>query len=144
MTSRIDPLDRQLKDMPAVRASADFTTAVLKRLDELPAHGFESRSRRLVLAAVAAGIATLVLLTLVPRRGQDPNAILAAEVTEIRRQHELLTQELNRLRARTEDTAPVLYLGGVDEIDYVLDLSPFLLPQTGRVVPASTNEITTF
>ncbi|MCP4204783.1 MAG: hypothetical protein GY769_22980 [bacterium] len=144
MTSPMDPLDRQLEDLPAVRASAGFKAEVMKRLDDLPEPRLEFRSRRLVWGAIAAAVAGLALLTLVPVGNEDPSAGLTAEVTEIRREHELLTQELNRLRARTESTAPVLYLGGVDEVDYVLDLSPFFLPQTGGVLPASTNDNTTF
>jgi hypothetical protein len=113
-------------------------------LHEPSADHLESHSHRLVWAAVAAGLAALAVLSLLPDRNRNPTASLTAEATAIRRQHELLTQELNRLRVQTENTAPVLYLGDVDEIDYVLDVSPFLSPADGRVMPASTKESPTY
>lgn len=150
MTSSMDPLDRpldrELRSLPDVHASTGFTAAVLRRLDRAPLRRPRAAGPLgwTALAAGAAGLVAVAVLILAPMRERSSSARLASEASDIRRQHEMLTLELNRLRARTEGTAPVLYLGGVDEIDYVLDLSPFLLPQNGAVAPASTRKNTTF
>ncbi len=135
MTHQQDPLTEQLASLPEVRASNDFTDRVLARLDE---PGRSERGLAKPLAWSAAAAIALVVATLVFRSAGIPEAErLSAEVTEIRRQHLLLTEELHRLRRRTQNTAPVLYLAGSDRVDYVLDLSPFILSETGHALPAS-------
>lgn len=134
MTQPKDMLTEQLANLPQIRASDDFTNQVLNRLDE---------PRRSALPApfvwsTAAALAVL-LVAIVVREAGPPNAQhLDAEVAEIRRQHLQLTQELDRLRSRTEDTAPVVFLAGSERVDYVLDLSPFILTEPYQTRPAST------
>lgn len=139
----IDPLDRQLRELPVIRASDGFTERVLDRLEEPAASPEPARPARVVWVAVGASAALLAVLALLPERRPRAAPELAAEATEIRRQHALLSEELDRLRSRTEEAAPILYLGSDDEIDYVLDLSPFLLPHAGGIMPASSNNPTT-
>ena len=143
MTQQQDRLTEQLASLSEVRASSGFTDGVLSRLDE-PMESAPRITRP--LAWSAAAVAALVLAALVLRPAALPKAErLSAEVTEVRRQHLLLTEELDRLRTRTQNAAPVLYLAGSDRVDYVLDLSPFILSEIGQAVPASTSsEPTTF
>ena len=143
MTQRKDPLTEQLTSLPEVRASTGFTDRVLNRLDG-PGESDWALAKPLAWSAAAA--VALILATLVLRPAEIPQAErLSAEVSEIRRQHLLLTEELDRLRTRTQNAAPVLYLAGGDRVDYVLDLSPFILSETARALPAShLSEPTTF
>ena len=136
MTQPKDPLTEQLASLPEISASIGFTDGVLRRLDE-PGKSASGLAKPLAWSAAAA--VALVLAALVLRPDAAPKAErLSAEVTEIRRQHRLLTEELDRLRTRTQNAAPVLYLAGNDRVDYVLDLSPFILSETTHVLPAST------
>ncbi|MGB6363659.1 MAG: hypothetical protein WBG64_13400, partial [Thermoanaerobaculia bacterium] len=41
----------------------------------------------------------------------------------LRSEHESLQQDLARLRSLAEEERPVMYLGGTDQIDLVLDLA---------------------
>ena len=143
MTHQKDPLTERLASLPKVRASTGFTDRVLNRLDE-PWESEQGLAKP--LAWSAAAVVALVLAALVLRPAGIPDAErLSAEVIEIRSQHRLLTEELDRLRTRTQNAAPVLYLAGGDRVDYVLDLSPFILSETGRALPASNHsEPTTF
>ena len=141
MTQPRDPLTEQLAGLPEVRASTGFTDRVLNRLDE-PRES-EARLAKPLIWSVSAAVA-LVLAVLILRPAPEAER-LNAEVTEIRRQHLLLTEELDRLRTRTQNAAPVLYLAGNDRVDYVLDLSPFILSEIGPALPASSSsEPTTF
>lgn len=139
-----DPLDRQLKELPTVRASTRFSERVLERLNE-PKVSWALSPVRMAWAGVGACALLVAVLTIFSSHPADRGDSLSAEAVALRRQHALLTEELDRLRARSNEAAPVLYLGSDAEVDYVLDLSPFLLPQTGTVLPASrTNPSSTF
>ena len=136
MTQQKDPLTERLTSLPEVRASTGFTDRVLNRLDE-PWESEQGHAKPLAWSAAAA--VALVVAALVLRPAGIPKAErLSAEVTEIRSQHLLLTEELDRLRTRTQNAAPMLYLAGNDRVDYVLDLSPFILSEIGHALPAST------
>ena len=144
MTMPNDRLDRLFRDLPPERASEDFTPRLLARIAESPQPGPARHSRRFVWTTLAAGAGALALfiaLSRLPDRTPVSRADLRSEVADIRRQHDLLARELSNLRAKTEEAAPVLYLGSIDEVDYVVDLSPFLTAQTQRAVatPAATN-----
>ncbi len=136
MTQPRDPLTEQLASLPEIRASIGFTDGVLRRLDE-PRKFSPGLAKPLAWSAAATVALVLAALVLRPAALSKAER-LSAEVTEIRSQHRLLTEELDRLRARTQNAAPVLYLTGSGRVDYVLDLSPFILPETAHVQPAST------
>lgn len=133
MTRRKEPLTEQLASLPEVRASPGFTGRVLNRLDE-PRESKARLAKPLAWSLAAAAALALAVLILRPVPEAEH---LSAEVTEIRRQHLLLTEELDRLRRRTQNAAPLLYLAGGERVDYVLDLSPFILSETDHVLPAS-------
>ena len=129
---RTDPLGESLRALPRPRAGDGFTARVLDRLGEAAPAGTARRvpeALRLAAAALLVGVALLGVLAggrvLLPGAGSAPapaearraaleaeRARLEAELAELRR----LTTELER------DSAPVLYLGGDEEVDLVLDL----------------------
>lgn len=124
-----DALREALRSLPRHRAGEGFTERVLDRLGE-PARARPGWSAPLRLAAAALVVAAGLLGVLAAGRmlsGTGPSpaptearrqtleaerARLEAELAELRR----LTTELR------EDSAPVLYLGGDEDVDLVLDL----------------------
>lgn len=114
-----DELDRLLAALPRERARRGFTDGVLSRIDGGPVR----RRRWLLLAATGAAAALLVAVAALhlerERSGRDE---LALRIAELRRDHARLSEELRQLRTRLRREQPVLYLGGDDRVDYVLDL----------------------
>ena len=113
-------LDRLLAELPRETASAGFSRRVLDGLGR-PAAPRTGR-RLLVAAAVAAG--TLAVgVWLVPRPAPEPTL---AETRALQEEHRRLVEELESLKAslRESRAAPVLYLGGNESVDLVLDLGP--------------------
>jgi hypothetical protein len=115
-----DPLLDALHGLPEEKASRGFTDRVLRRLDR-------STRRRLAWrpAAIAAALAAMLAVSVTWwQRGEiepppeDPRLKLAALQAEHRRLLEDWRQ-LERLRKKDE---PVLYLGGNEHVDLVLDL----------------------
>jgi hypothetical protein len=112
-----------LRELPRERAGADFTARVLARLDEPPPR------RRLPLAAIGVAAAAALGLALVagPLRTGGERAESRREAAaearrlleELQREHRALASELDALAAEP----PVIYLGGDEEVDLVLDLS---------------------
>ncbi len=115
-----DRLTDSLRKLPPDPASAGFTGRVLARLDERPAR----RPRRLALAgALAAVLVAAVALTAGWQGWRERTAAEAERrlLAELQAEHQLLMREWNELRAARQPE-PVLYLGGNDNLDVVLDL----------------------
>jgi hypothetical protein len=116
-----DRLTELLCELPREQARPGFTARVLERLDADP----RSASRwsfRLALATAAAGLAAVAIsagvLTDWRARGREGRQAQAQQaLQEIRAEHGRLEQEL---REMTE--SPVVYLGGDENVDLVLDL----------------------
>lgn len=112
-------LDRLLAGLPRHSAPPRFADRVLASLDHQP----RPSRRRLWLLAAAAGAAALAA-ALWLRPAADP-PLAPREVTALREEHRRLTAELEALKASLGAAeAPVLYLGGDEEVDLVLDLAP--------------------
>ncbi|HYG62782.1 MAG TPA: hypothetical protein VEL74_09395 [Thermoanaerobaculia bacterium] len=122
------PLGRLLRELPRERAGDRFTARVLEGLD-----GGRRPARRSGWAlATAALLALLVSGVLVERRGLrqgEPAHSEAGEarqaLEEIRDEHERLARELERLQSLSEgqgDAPGIVYLGGNERMDLVLDL----------------------
>ncbi|MFQ5349914.1 MAG: hypothetical protein ACE5EG_05670 [Thermoanaerobaculia bacterium] len=113
-------LDRLLAELPRETASPDFSRRVLRDLDRTA--GERTRHRGL-LAAAAAAVALAVGILLLPR--STPH-LPVAETRSLQEEHRLLMEELEVLKASLRDSqsAPVLYLGGNEHLDLVLDLGP--------------------
>jgi len=115
-----------LRELPEEHARPGFTARVLEKLDE-PRHA--SRwTFRLAPVPVRAVLAVAALLTiaisagaLIEWRGGEQKHLdtLQARQTlqELRAEHGRLEAELHEMSA-----PPVVYLGGDEKVDYVLDL----------------------
>jgi cytochrome c-type biogenesis protein CcmH/NrfG len=115
---------RLLRELPRETARPGFTQRVLNRLDE-PAEAAPLRAGwrpRLAMAAMAVIVATLAISAGVARYEQSREAERTAEarrlLQEIRAEHDRIEQEL---RALSEP--PVVYVGGDEEVDLVVDLN---------------------
>jgi len=130
MKDRPSRLDRLLRSLPRERASDDFRDRVLR------AARVEAASRRSQPPWLARGLApalaaAALLLALGLSLGlymveRTRRAELRREIAELRREHQRLDAEVDQLRqeARTVGATGrrVIYLGGDDTVDYVLDL----------------------
>ena len=123
---------RLLRELPRETARTGFTPRVLARLDA-PAPE-RPRAWRPRLAFAAAAVLALVVSAGLFRFEQSRDAARAAEarraLREIRAEHERLEREL---RALSEP--PVVYLGGNERIDLVLDLDN--VPAGDEPMPAA-------
>ncbi|HEX9943719.1 MAG TPA: hypothetical protein VGG03_17040 [Thermoanaerobaculia bacterium] len=107
-----------LRELPREQARPGFTARVLERLDAA-----EQRfGPRLALAAVAAVMVVAVSAgALMDRQAERREAIEAAEaqriLAELRAEHGRLERELREM-----SQPPVVYIGGNEDVDLVLDL----------------------
>jgi hypothetical protein len=122
-----------LSELPREQARPGFTARVLERLDAAP-RTTPRWSFRLALAAAATLAAVAIsagILTREPREaGQARQAL-----QELRAEHGRLEQELREISA-----PPVVYLGGDENVDLVLDLGKVRDPRV--VTPAAYHEET--
>lgn len=125
-------LDAALKNLPREKASPGFGAKVLTRWKEqegavaeqarvLP---FAQRSRRPALPLWIAVAAALILAALGAREWQhrrDQEEALR-RIAELRARYEALADTLEELRMEAAAARPVVYLGGNEKLDLVLDL----------------------
>jgi hypothetical protein len=121
-----DDLRRTLRALPADEPGPRFTAEVLARLDEAAAPQSHARPLRR-WAAVAAGL-TLIAGAWGVHAGRE-----VRRKAELRRESAALAADLAALRAQAAQPAPLLYLGGTEEVDLVLDLSSLPLTAAVRV-----------
>lgn len=109
-----DHLKRALRELPRERAREGFTHRVLARLDqEAPAW----RRPRLVFAT-AALMAVMASAGVLQYRADQRQEEARRVLRELRNEHESLKQEFESLSA-----PPVVYVGGNEQVDLVVDLS---------------------
>lgn len=133
-----DAIREALRSLPRARADDDFTERVLERIDggrRLP------RVPAAVRWAAAATLAAAVLFAVSvswpgaagERSGERERRarIEALEAERLRLAAEL--EEIRRLASSLREPAPVLYLGGDDDVDLVIDLD-----RLARERPAGT------
>lgn len=132
---------RLLRELPRESARPGFTQRVLARLEE-PAQSAavpgwrEGRGWRLRLAMAATSAAALLVVVSAGavRHEQSREAERTAEarrlLQEIRAEHDRIEQEL---RALSEP--PVVYVGGDEEVDLVVDLDR--VPAEDGATPAT-------
>ena len=139
-------LGRLLRDLPEERARPGFTTRVLARLDEPePERRPIAWWPRFALAGVPAALLAVGLSAgLLGGRPESLSPDQAAEarqiLEELRAEQERLEQDFQTLRG-TEDGG-VIYLGGNEEIDLVVDMSN--VPEGNGMVPAAYRPDETF
>lgn len=104
-----------LRDLPRQSASDRFTENVLDRLRQ------PQETHRIQWMRIAASIVGgLVLLGAVEsvqwwREARDREALRA--------EHQQIVEELRSIKKVTDAATPVVYVGGNDDVDFVLDLS---------------------
>ena len=130
---------RLLRELPRETARPGFTQRVLARLDEPAKSTALSSGWRLRLAVAAVALLVVVSAGVI-RHEQSREAARAAEarrlLQEIRAEHDRIEQELRSL-----DEPPVIYLGGDERLDLVVDLDK--VPAEDGPAPA-TYRIDTF
>lgn len=142
-------LGRLLRDLPEETARPGFTARVLAKLDEP-----ESRRHRRTTAAwwprmAVAGIpaALLVAAVSIGLLGGRPEPLSPARAAEARQLLDELRAEQQRLEQdfetlRETDGGAVIYLGGNEEIDLVVNT--INLPEGDGMVPAAYRPEETF
>lgn len=115
-------LNRLLRELPRETARPGFTGRVLASLDDRPEHRSLRiwRQPRLVLAtaALVAVVGSAGFLQVRADRHEEMRRAEARKILqELRSEHELLEQELQSL------SDPVIYVGGNEDVDLVVDLS---------------------
>ena len=125
-----DPVTRALRELPREEASDRFTTEVMERLDARSATpsvgGWLWIPATAVLLALAVGIPALSEL------GQR------RRTAEIQQQALALERKLAQIKTDYSKDRAIVYLGGDDQVDLVLDLLPLAENlASGDVRPAS-------
>jgi hypothetical protein len=124
-----DPIQRALAELPRLQAGPGFTDEVLARA-AAPAPG---RGRLAPVGIVACFLLAGGLAAAFPAwhqarlRGEQ-----RARVEALQREHRELERELRALRRLAAEHSPVVYLGGDESVDLVLDLDSL-----AGAVPAS-------
>jgi hypothetical protein len=112
-------LGELLRELPREHARPGFTARVLQRLDAAAPAPWPSA--RLMLAAAALVAAVVSTSVLIDRQGPSREAIEAARaeriLQDLRAEHGRLERELREM-----SQAPVVYIGGNENVDLVLDL----------------------
>lgn len=105
-----------LRTLPKERAGEEFTSRVMGRLDQPPAR----KPARLVFAA--AVFVMLLAVAGVFLYQQAEKARLREEIAILRAEYQALSLQLQQ----EDGVRPVVYLGGDDRTDYVLDMNRFM------------------
>ena len=125
-----DTLREALRSLPRARAADGFTERVLAGAEAAEGTPEAPRPRpaatRWAAAAALAGFALAGALAVPTFRaertaGRERQARIQAFEAE-RRQLAAELEEIRRLAATTQGASPVLYLGGDEDVDLVLDL----------------------
>ncbi len=110
-----------LRELPREQARPGFTARVLERLDAPERIVRPSRNFRPLLAGATAAFLLAVTVStgiVMDRRAESVRAAEARRMLqEIRAEHGRLEQEIQEL-----SQPPVVYIGGNEEVDLVLDL----------------------
>lgn len=118
-------LDHLLRRLPRETAGPQFTDRVLAALDAPPRQptGVRRAAPWVAAAVIVAGVAGGGLWLMERARRSE----LVAQIAELKQQHRQLRAELRSLRERV-DHRRVIYLGGNEQVDYVLDLGRLVRP----------------
>ena len=134
--NKVELVDEALSSLPSIKASESFTEWVLEALEE-------RRGHRPVLIRVVSAMAASVILAALLLAGLDQSRQRAAakqfdRTHELRVEHRLLRQELVDLSTLLEQDHSVVYLGGDEQVDLVLDLGSFAEPVPWTAGPSGT------
>lgn len=109
-------LDRMLGELAREHAREGFTARVLARLDSRDRPRVWRRPR--LVFATAALVAVMTSAGVLQYRADQKQAEARRVLRELRSEHDSLKQEFESLSA-----PPVVYVGGNDQVDLVVDLS---------------------
>lgn len=124
------PLGELLRDsLPSAEPADDFTERVIGRISR-PSH---ATGLRWPLAAVLALLLLAAGWVGLERHEERQVRERREAVVELQRESEALAAELDTLRQRVREDRAVVYLGGSEEVDVVLDLAS--LPMTSGAKP---------
>ena len=115
-------LSQMLQSLPREKAGADFTARVRRRLETRTASLFPP-ARWPVLAAAAAAVVLALGLGWREWRQDQAQQATVARLEPLLEETQALEEELLTLRRLTAAARPVVYLGGTEEVDLVLDLA---------------------
>lgn len=126
-----------LRELPRERARSGFTVRVLERLDAGEAGRPAFLWRPVAVLAAAAFAAVAIPAGILMDQAADRKAAEARQILEeIRAEHSRLERQLEGLAQ-----PPVIYLGGDENVDFVLDLRR--VPEAGgEVRPAAYTDQT--
>jgi hypothetical protein len=113
-------MDDLLRTLPKERAGEGFTYRVVERLDQAPVKSRARLAVALVLLLLLSAVAGVFFFQ------QAEKAQLREEIASLRAEHRALSEELHRVMEQSAGIHPVLYLGGDDRRDYVLDVKKFV------------------
>jgi len=132
-----------LRELPAEHARPGFTACVLERLDApLRSAAPPRRSFRLALATAAAVLVAIAVSAgaLMDWRARHREAVQARQtLQELRAEHGRLEAELHAM-----SEPPVVYLGGDEKVDYVLDLGKVRNAEVVTSVAPAAYHVDTF
>ena len=109
-------LNQILRELPRERAREGFTHRVLARLDREDRATVWMRPR--LVFATAVLVAVMASAGVLQYRADQRQAEARRVLRELRSEHESLKQEFESLSA-----PPVVYVGGNEQVDLVVDLS---------------------
>ena len=109
-----DPLHDALRSLPRSAASPHFTTRLMARTREVSRANPLRRPAYAIALTVMAAITATTHFVLEERRERTRLELLAEQ--------QQLVHELAELKALASESSGVVYLGGNDEVDLLLDL----------------------
>jgi hypothetical protein len=116
-------LTESLGRLPRYQASADFADTVMLRLEDRSARGFfGSSALRWVMATVIA-LAIGIWVSTTVRDHQREQLAYKRKVDAIRSQYQQIQTDVRSLRREAATSPTVVYLGGNERFDLVLDLA---------------------
>jgi hypothetical protein len=135
-------LGQLLRELPREQARPGFTARVLARLEAPPSPRMTWRWQPRLAAAVAVAVALMSGLVYNSRLEAERAAKVARAqqiLHELRAEHGRIKKELEAL-----PDAPVLYLGGDEKTDLVIDMGQVRSAQSAQDVQPATYRYDTF
>ena len=128
-----EPIRGLLKSLPREKASAGFTERVMSRLDEKDQKRLFWGAPRLALAAGSLMMVIAVWIGMSQWQSQQ-DAQVDSRIQTLKSEIQQAQKDILLLK----EIAPILYLGGDKEVDFVLDLRHLVQEEgSGGLQPAS-------
>jgi len=126
-------LNRELRALPRAHAPPGFTGRVLARLEPAPSRS-RGPGRMMALATALLLLAAVALPLAVWRYQAQRRASIEHEIAALRAEQEALRVRLGTIQRQVDRTPTIVYLGGDDQVDYVIDLD-WLLQAKAQSAP---------